>query len=238
MYKLFILTILYCSLALVIPNTLDLVKRKGGGGGGGGGRGGGSVSSSSSSSSGSSARTGSSSSGSTSNTGSSGSSTSVGTVSRTSSNYRSGTYNGGAVSSYRGGVPYAGLGVPLLIGGSLGAAAWYYPLYNGYGYGQGRPPNTNYYVYNSSLGVPVTYTNTTTNGTESNPVICLCQDGTECGCGPVNSTVIEQTPQSLLLTAPLNGTTTLVINGTLATSSSTRLYPSVLLIALTLYSSF
>lgn len=195
-------------------NTLE--KRKGGGGGG---RGGGSSSGSSGSSSGSrgsgSSSSGSSgSSGSTSGTSNSGGRTSSGSGVRPS--YGGGNYYaGGAASPYRAGARSPGGVAPYLLGGAalgFGAyALWAYPWSHPY-----------YFHNRTEAAQNATYGNSTNT---TLPVECVCAQYQECGCedqqddsylasivgngsaADMNSTVAR--------VVNVNGTDTLVINGTL-----------------------
>lgn len=218
----------------------DLFKRKGGGGGGG--KGGSSGSSSGGENSRSypvplrvslpaSRRKGGSSPSSTSTgkSGSSGSSSSSSSSSgRGSSSSSAGgrtTTGSGAAASYGGGKYYGGgttvpyragavstLGItPLLfVGGAsllFWPGIWYHPVYM--------------YPY----GNPWTYHNETTNANETKPVKCGCDAYQECGCDDNNSTdyvnsvlgtgAYSQLNQSLVTVASVNGTDTILVNGTL-----------------------
>jgi len=195
--------------ALAIPDVLTsanpahLFKRKGGGGGGG--RGG---SSSGSTSSGSSSGGSRGSSSSTSNTGStSGSRGGVAGVGPQPARYGGGAYYGGgasrpypAGSRSPGGIspaflPVAGLGF-LGVAGLYAYGAYYYP-YGGY-----------YHYYNQSAG-----------RNETHPASCYCgRYDTSCGCDSNNNTDYVNSianNASIARLADVNGTDTLVINGTL-----------------------
>ncbi|KAJ5341907.1 hypothetical protein N7541_011031 [Penicillium brevicompactum] len=206
-----------------LSHLVSLEKRRGGGGGGRGGSSGGSSggrsgSSSSSSSSGSSGgRTGSSSS----NSGSSGSS---GSRSGSSSNVGGTTSSGsGTRASYGGGRYYAGGATTPYTAGSRskgsniapyvlgGAALGFFPglwLYSAYAY----PYSHNYHYYNQDAHKNETY-----------PVICVCQEYSECGCDDnVNRTYYESLfngtepkNSSVVRVVKENGTETIYINGTL-----------------------
>lgn len=198
----FLLTLITSIHALTIPSyaeTSRLFKRKGGGGGGG--RGGGSSSggrtSSSSSSSSSSSRGGSSSS----NGGRTGG---VGPQPRT---YGSGAYyGGGAATPYRAGgrspggiVPFVFLGAGI---GFLGAGAYHYP----YGY--------QYYPYDTNW----TYHNNSANENQTRPVSCYCNRYEDCACDDNNNQEYKDTianNATIARVADVNGTDTLLINGTL-----------------------
>lgn len=209
----------------------DLFKRKGGGGGGGkGGSGGSSSGGGKSGSSSSSTKGGSSSSSSTGKTGTSGSTSGSSSSGRGSSSSSTGgrtTTGSGAAASYGGGrfygggttVPYrAGavstLGIAPLLFLGVGVTSlafwpglWYHPVY--------------LYPYNHTW----TYHNETTNANETKPVKCGCDAYQECGCDDNNSTdyvnsvlgtgAYNQLNQSLVTVAPVNGTNTILVNGTL-----------------------
>ncbi|MCJ1246962.1 hypothetical protein MMC30_004173 [Trapelia coarctata] len=182
----------------------ELEKRRGGGGGGG--RGGGS---SSGGSSGGSSRGGSSSGGSSGSSGSSGGRSTSSTSS--SPSYGGGRYyGGGSTSAYTAGAR-SPLGVaPFFIGG---AALGFFPglwLYGAYAYPYSHPYN---------------FRNTTANQNQSLPVECVCAQYSACGCDDnSNSTYIDDLigngsladmDDTLVRVTVVNGTKTLVINGTL-----------------------
>ncbi|EFX04470.1 hypothetical protein CMQ_1398 [Grosmannia clavigera kw1407] len=176
-----------------------LFRRKGGGGssGGGGGRsGGGSGKGSSSSSSGGRTTTG----------------------SGTKPAYGGGAYyGGGSTVPYRSGstspsgiAPLAlGVGAGLAIGSSthFWPGYWYHPIY--------------YYPYSH----PYAYLNQTSNRNETKNVACACDETVECGCdNNSNSTYFADLlgngsyaalNASGVAVADVNGTSTLLINGTL-----------------------
>jgi len=188
--------------ALTVPDPSLLFKRKGGGGGGGasGGRGGGS----SGSSGGSSGSSGSGGRGSTGSSGSSGSSGSGTRPSYGGSGGRAPAYSGGSTTPYRAGNPTPGGVRPFLYG--AGAAALLFPglwLVGAYAYTYPRP---------------YTYHNDTTNMNDTRPVTCLCEEYQQCGCDSSNDTSYIDTVAnnaSLARVANVNGTESLVINGTL-----------------------
>lgn len=204
------------ALAVPDPSELpDLEKRRGGGGrgGGGGGRSGGGGGGRSGSSGG---RGG----------GSRGGSRGGGASSRTSpsSNTGGATRSGsGRQPSYgRGGAFYAGgASTPYAAGrrSPLGIAPFFLPLgalalfpglwlYGAYAY----PFHHQYH-----------YVNQTTHRNESLPVVCLCQQYSECGCdGNNNQTYFESLfngtepkNSSVARVANVNGTEKIYINGTL-----------------------
>lgn len=215
-----------------VPEILsDLWKRRGGGASGGRGgsssSSGGSTSGSGSSSSGSSG----SSSGSSSSSGKSGSSSSSssssGSSGRGSSSSSTGgrtTTGSGVAASYGGGryygggttVPYragtrstAGI-TPILF---VGAALAFWPgvwLHGAYLY---------------PYGTPWRFYNSTTAQNETKPVQCGCDETVECGCDENNSTEYinsvlgdgsyNQLNKSLVTVANVNGTDTILLNGTL-----------------------
>jgi len=226
------------TVALSIRSTIDditspfanlLEKRKGGGGGGGGGgRGGGSSSSSSGSTSSGSTSSGSTSGGtkgsgsSGSTSGSTGSTGSTSTGGRTTSGSgvrpaygsRGNAYAGGAVSPYSSGLR-SPLGISPLF---LAAPALYFGglwAYGAYSYPYSHPYN----FHNAS-------SNNNTN--TSLPVQCLCAQYQECGCDNNNDTsYLDQIVgngtnlnQTVAKVADVNGTSTLLINGTLANGTT------------------
>lgn len=211
--------------AFAIPTSLEsftdasqaLFKRKGGGGGssGGGSSGGGSSGGGSSggSSGGGGTRGGG---GSTSGSGSSGSSSgstgkgspnsntggSTTTGSGTPRSY-GGAYGGGATTPYTSGSRSVGGITPYFLGG---AALGIFPglwLYGAYAYPYSHP---------------YTYRNNTSNQTQTLPATCLCEQYLECGCDDNNSTDYANSVannQNISRVSNVNGTQTLVINGTL-----------------------
>lgn len=200
---LLLLTLITSIHALTIPTSFEdashLFKRKGGGGGGG--RGGGGFSSGSSGG-------GSRGSGSTSSGGSRGGSRSggvagVGPQPRT---YAGGSYyGGGAATPYRSGSRSPGGVSPFLIGGAgvgfLGAGALAYGAYYYY-------PYHGYYAYH----------NNSANENQTRPVDCYCGRYAQCGCDSRNETDYVNSVannQSVARVADVNGTDTLLINGTL-----------------------
>ena len=199
---LFLLGFITTIHALALPGTLgevaeaskELFKRKGGGGGGGKGGGGGS----SSSSSGSGGKGGSTSSGSSS------SSSGSRTGSSASPSYGSGGryYGGGSSAAYGSGARSPG-GISPLYFGAAGLAffpgIWLYGAY-AYGYPHG------------------TYHNNTNNQNETHPVQCLCAQYQQCGCdNNTDSSYLDSVANNATVAkrAVINGTDTLVINGTL-----------------------
>ncbi|KAG6368519.1 hypothetical protein INS49_002729 [Diaporthe citri] len=220
----------------------DLWKRRGGGSGGRGGGSSGSGSSGSSSSSGSgsgssssgsssgssssSGKTGSSGSSSSSSGSSSGSSGGRGAASSSSSTGGRTTTGSGAAPAYGGGrfygggttVPYragsrsTGGIVPFVLVGGLAAYAfwpgvWYHPPYM--------------YPY----AHPWNYHNQSSNQNETKPVTCACDPYQVCGCDDnANQTYIDSVVgngsynslnRSLVAIGDVNGTETILINGTL-----------------------
>lgn len=210
-----------------------LEKRRGGGGSSGGG-GHSSSSGSSSSSSGSSGSSSGSSGGAKS--GSSGSSSTGGSRGSTSSSssispsYGGGRYYaGGATSSYRsGGRSPSGILPFALAGAALGIfpGLW---LYGAYEY----PYNHDYSFHNSSNSSQPQGQN------ETLPVTCLCQMYSACGCdNNSNTTYLDSLVgngsaadenSTLIHVGDVNGTKTLIINGTLpnGTNGSTSSTSSV-----------
>ena len=185
-----------------------LEKRRGGGGGSGG-KGGGSSGSSSSGSSSSGGKSGSSGS-----SGSKGSGAPSSSTSSLSPTYGGGRYYyGGASSAYSSGARSPRGITPYLLGG---AALGFFPgiwLYGAFAYPYSHP----YSFHNATA--PANQQN------ETLPVTCLCQEYSACGCDDSgNSTYIDSLVgngsaqslnTSLARIATVNGTKTLVINGTL-----------------------
>ncbi|KAF2638478.1 hypothetical protein P280DRAFT_491872 [Massarina eburnea CBS 473.64] len=187
-----------------------LEKRKGGGGGGKGGGG------SSSGGKGGSSSSGSSSSGRTSSSSNVGGSTAAGSGPARS---YGGVYGGGASVPYKSG---SKSGKGLLAGGviGLGAAALIMPglwLYSVYPYAYHNP----YRFVNESVNNA-----TNPNGfNQSLPVVCLCQENNPCGCDEnedqtylkalVGNGSYSGLNKTLVTVSDVNGTQSLVINGTL-----------------------
>ncbi|RGP63279.1 hypothetical protein FLONG3_9932 [Fusarium longipes] len=204
----------------------ELYKRRGGGGGGGRGGGGGSRGGSSGSRGGSSGnRGGSSSSG---NRGSSGSGSGSSSGSSRSGSgggssgargpqpsYAGNRYAGGASRPYSAGSRSPGGIRPFLLGAGVGALA-FWPgvwLYGAYMY---HYPNS-YRFYNES-----------SQEEEDRPILCACSREASCGCDQddnTNNTALyeeligngsyEHLNKSIVDVAEVNGTTTILINGTL-----------------------
>jgi len=122
-------------------------------------------------------------------------------------------YGGGSTSAYRAGsrsplglAPYALAGAGLAIFPGL----W---LYGAYAYNFQHP----YYYHNAS--------NTTDSNNESLPVTCLCDQYSACGCDDDGNTsyidsllgdgTASSQSQSLVRIGNVNGSKTVVINGTL-----------------------
>lgn len=121
-------------------------------------------------------------------------------------------YGGGAAVPYRSGSPSASGISPLLFVG-VGAfavfpALWLYGVYS--------------YPYHN----PYTYRNVTNNNkNETKPVQCLCEEYSECGCDENgdNSQLVDLIGngsynglnKSVITVADINGTSTILINGTL-----------------------
>ncbi|KAH7155800.1 hypothetical protein B0J13DRAFT_234335 [Dactylonectria estremocensis] len=200
----------------------DLYKRRGGGGGGsrgggsGGSGGGGRSGSGRSSKSSSSSKTGKSSG---SSGGSSGSSTSKSSNSGGTSSKGSGVspaygggryYAGGASVPYRAGAVTAFGIVPFLLVGSA-IAFW--------------PGTWHHGAYMYQYDNPYRYHNATTNKNETREVICGCAQYSVCGCEENNSTAYYDDlvgngsyaalNKSVINVARVNGTMSLLINGTL-----------------------
>ncbi len=119
------------------------------------------------------------------------------------------SYAGGASTSYASGARTPGGISPSLI---RPAALGFFPgiwLYGAYAY-----PYGNHYNYH----------NDTTNRNESLPVECLCQQYQPCGCDDTgdNSTIAEVLKNgSTAQIANVNGTRTIVINGSLPNGTDT-----------------
>jgi len=212
---LFLLAFVTTIHALALPasfnelaeSSKEIFKRKGGGGGGGKGGGGGSSSSSGS-------RGGSGSSSSSSSSGSSSSSRLGSSTSNTGGSTKAGTgvapsygggryYGGGAAVPYTAGRRSPGGVAPYFLAGS---ALAFFPgvwLYGAYAYGYGHP---------------YTYHNTTNNQNETRPVQCLCAQYSECGCdNNTDTSYVDSVANNKTVSrvANVNGTDTLLINGTL-----------------------
>ena len=200
----------------------ELWKRKGGGGGGGKGGGGGSSSGGSSSggsssggSSGESSAGGSSSGSSASGKGAGSSSSSTGgrttTGSGVSPSYGRGYYGGGASVPYTAGARSAsGISPILFVGAGAFAvfpALWLYGVYS--------------YPYTHPYG----FYNASANANQTKPVDCLCEEYSECGCDEngdnsqldqlVGNGSYDALNKSIITVADINGTSTILINGTL-----------------------
>lgn len=184
-----------------IPEPQVLEKRRGGGGGGG--RGGGSSGSSGSTGSSGSGRGGTGSSGTTS-TGVRGGGTTSSSPGYTSGG--SGVYAGGAASPYRAGgvLPRTGA-APIFLGGAAGFAAG--ALIFG-----GHP-----FYYYGPYGYHYPYYNNQTRQNQSLPISCVCAEYNPCGCDDIDSSdvVDEQLDDGTANITTINGTQTVVINGTL-----------------------
>lgn len=205
----------------VVTPSHELRKRRGGGGGGGGGggRGGGSSGGSSSSGSSSSGSRGSSSG--SSSSGSSGSSARTGST----SNLGGATSRGSGVSpSYGGGRYYGGGAAVPYSAGAVSSGRRINPLFiaaPALAFGGLWAYGAYAYPYSSPYSFRNASRNNATN--ESIPVQCWCAQYQVCGCDDngdrayLDSIVGNGTGlnQTLARVANLNGTDTLVINGTL-----------------------
>lgn len=191
----------------------DLFKRKGGGGSGSRGGSGSSGSGSSSSRGGSSSSSGSSSSRPAgSSTSSTGGSTKGG--SGVTPNYGGTYYAGGARTPYTSGTRSpSGISPVLLPVAALAIfpGLW---LYGAYAYNYPHP---------------YTFHNSTSNTNETKPIECLCAEYQVCGCdGNTNTTYFDDLIgngsvadlDSAVKVATVNGTSTLVVNGTLANGTT------------------
>ncbi|KAI9835462.1 MAG: hypothetical protein M1819_002380 [Sarea resinae] len=142
------------------------------------------------------------------------------------------SYGGGHYYAGGAAVPYTSgrrspLGLaPFLIpiaGLAYFAGPWHYPVY-AYHYSH---PST---YHNASAAPAHTTATNITNANSTMPVLCLCQQYCECGCDDnANSTYIEsiigngnpsQFNQSLVRLSVVNGTETLIVNGTLANGTT------------------
>lgn len=184
----------------------ELWKRKGGGGGGGKGSG---ASSSGGSSGGSSAGSSGAGRGAGSSSSSSGGRTSTG--SGVSPSYGRGYYSGGASVPYTAGARSAS-GIKPLLFLSAGAFAVF-------------PAIWLYGVYSYPYTQPYSFHNITTNANETKPVDCLCEEYSECGCDEsgdfsqldqlVGNGSYDALDKNVITVADINGTSTILINGTL-----------------------
>ena len=143
-----------------------------------------------------------------------------------SPSYGGGKYfGGGSTSPYRAGGRSPGAGiVPFALAGGVVGAALIFPglwLYGAYNYPYSHP----YSFHNAS--------NTTEppNQNETLPVTCLCQMYSACGCDDNgNSTYLDELlgngsasaeNSTLVRVGPVNGTKTVVLNGTLPNGTDT-----------------
>lgn len=169
----------------------ELWKRKGGGSSGGRGSSGGSSSGGSSS-------------------GGSSGGTRVGTSGVTPAYGRGVYYGGGAKAPYRTGGRSSGGITPLYLGAGLAFGLTGLWLYSVYSYPYSRP---------------WTYYNQTANANQTKPVQCLCQEYSECGCDEneddsfkneiLGTGAYAQLNKTLVSVADINGTSTIILNGTL-----------------------
>ncbi|EKD18413.1 uncharacterized protein L3040_007561 [Drepanopeziza brunnea f. sp. 'multigermtubi'] len=200
----------------------DLWKRKGGGASGGKGG-----------SSSSSGKGGGTSSGSTSS-GKGSSSSNAGGSTRTGSGARpvyGGYYGGGATTPYRSGsrsplgiAPvFLGVGLLAIYPGLWLYGAYSYPYSNPYSFRNRTAQNTTTPTRDVQMARILVRQNEGVN--ETKPVICLCAEYSVCGCDDNNnSTFLDiligdgdyfKLNQSLVTVADVNGTSTILINGTL-----------------------
>ncbi|KAL4897406.1 hypothetical protein BDV59DRAFT_44330 [Aspergillus ambiguus] len=190
-----------------VPQGNDLEKRRGGGGGGRGG-GGGSSGGGGGGRSGGGGSTGGSSSSRTSSSSNTGGATRSGSGRQPA--YAGGSYYaGGAASPYvAGGRSPRGLSPAYLL---PAGALLFFPglwMYGAYAY-----PYSHHY----------NYYNDTAKQNESYPVVCLCQQYSECGCDDNNNGTFYQSlfngtvpaNSSVVRVAEVNGTETIYINGSL-----------------------
>ncbi|KAL5615013.1 hypothetical protein BROUX41_005078 [Berkeleyomyces rouxiae] len=208
----------------------DLWKRRGGGGSGsrgGSSSGGRSGSSRGSSSRGSSSRGSSSRGGSSSSSGNRGSSSSrSGSGSSSSSSRGTGSprtfgggnyYAGGAAAPYRSGTRSAA-GLPAAFF-AIGLLSFWPALWL-----------TNAYLYNYPGSFRYNFHNQSSNANESLPVVCACAEYSLCGCDENNSTTYLDSlvgngsysglNSSVVGVANVNGTKTLLVNGTLSNDTT------------------
>jgi len=190
-----ITSLLLCAIiganAFAVPDDIsELVKRKGGGGGKGGGG-----------TSGGGGKTG----------GTSGGSSGA-PKSGVSPSYGGGSYyGGGSRSAYSAGgrspLGLLPLGILPIVALGFFAGAWLYPAYE--------------YPYSH----PYSFYNQSANQNQTKNVLCLCQQYSDCGCDDnTNSTFLDPIigngnpssfNQSLVRVANINGSDTIVLNGTL-----------------------
>jgi len=125
-------------------------------------------------------------------------------------------YGGGASTAYRSGgrspLGLLPLGILPIVALGFFAGAWLYPAYQ--------------YPYSR----PYSYYNQTAAQNQTKPVLCLCQQYSDCGCDDnTNSTFMDpilgngnpnQFNQSLVRVSKVNGTDTIVLNGTLPNGTS------------------
>ncbi|KAK4541901.1 hypothetical protein LTR36_007265 [Oleoguttula mirabilis] len=211
---LFLLAFVTTIHALALPTTFtdfakhskDLFKRKGGGGGGG--KGGGFSSSSSSGSKGGSSSSSSSSSSRGSSTSNTGGQTKAGTGVTPSYGTGGRYYGGGASVPYTAGSRSASGIAPYFLAGTALAVFPGIWLYGAYAYPYSHP---------------YTYHNTTSNSNKTHPVNCLCGRYSECGCDNNNDTSYLDSVannNTISRVANVNGTDTLLVNGTLANGTT------------------
>jgi len=224
-----------------LEDVKELFKRKGGGGGGGKGGGGGSSGGSGKGGSG-----GSGSSGGTGSTGRGSPGSNVGGATKTGSgpqpNYGGGRYYGGGATS-----PYASgarspLGIaPIFLGVgllSLYPGLWLYGAYN-------YPYNHPYTFYNRTATnssdsatqtrdideeVMMMIRQAAEGFNQTKPVTCLCAAYAECGCDDNGNTTFldnligdgtySNLNLSIVNVADINGTSTIILNGTLPNGTS------------------
>jgi len=166
---------------------------------------------------------GSSSSGKGSDSGSSSSSSSGKGLGSSTSSTGGRTTSGSGVKPAVGGFYGGGASVPFTSGSR--SASGISPLFIGAGLGFGFGALWAHGAWNYPYTHPITFHNSSTNSTETKPVDCLCAASEECGCDDnSNSTYVSSLigngtysslNQSLVTVADINGTNTIVINGTL-----------------------
>lgn len=123
-------------------------------------------------------------------------------------------YGGGAATPYKSGGRSPGGILPFAIGGGLLGAALIFPglwLYGAYVYNYNHP-----YIFRNR---------TRNNFNETLPVTCLCEQYSACGCDDANNSTfldgiigdgnLANLNKSLVNVGNVNGTKTIVLNGTL-----------------------
>lgn len=134
--------------------------------------------------------------------------------------YRKGRFNGGSPIPFVSGTPSPAVGPGFLLGPKAGK---HRPIFiPGFGLihsdkldsSQRKAKNGTYFLYNSTMGVPIIYKRGSKH--ETNPAVCLCRALLECGCGPLNTTIVNAMPKFLKWTVEKEKKKLLIIDGTLA----------------------